>query len=80
MNIHSYNRLFLSQCIHMHYNNSLCKNRKRTVIAMYIRMPDDIKHPVSPGISLYTMIKIQMFCKSLCIFICTKIIQFHLKN
>ena len=44
MNIHSYNQLFLLPCIHMHYNNSVHKNRKRTVIAMYIRMPDNIKH------------------------------------
>ena len=36
-----------------------------------------LKTPVSPSISLYTTTKVQMLRKSSCIFICTKIIQFH---
>ena len=36
-----------------------------------------LKTPVLLGISLYTTTKVQMFRKSSCIFICTKIIQFH---
>ena len=44
---------------------------------MYIRMPDDIKDPCIARHILYTTTKVPMFHKSLCIFICTKIIQFH---
>ena len=36
MNIHSDNRLFLSSCIHMQYDNKVKKSIKKMVIGMYM--------------------------------------------
>ena len=42
MNIHGNNRLFLSSCIYMQYNNILKNSEKKMVIGMYIHIQKDI--------------------------------------
>ena len=61
-NIHGNNRLFLSSCIHMQYDNILKNSEKKMIIGKYIHIQNDIYPPgLSPVISLYTTITVHPF-------------------